>query len=294
MKTIYKDYTIAHKLTPNLDYVVDSVVANQEDFGSFMLNASKFFVSKFEALKGVFNIGGKVTQKELSKGTQNILKDLNKEDRLVDKIADAPGSKYLAVSKVLIPYIPGVRVDYYNLVTGIKPHALSISADIVGILEELDTYFSKLAGDDEFRTSLTPEKDLMAKIDKFQQELDKYLVDIMNGKIMEDHRELGDVIPNFTSLKICHNTLKEIISVRDFDKLATIQDLSAKIGSRATDFYKMVNNGSVAVSKVRLKEIKEILPTGAKLVTDTVAVARLVDASIRIHRALIAKLESIV
>ena len=293
MKNIYRDYNIAYKLVPDLDYAVNNIVANQEDFGSFMLTASKFFSSKFEALKGVFGLSSKVTTAELSKGTKKILSDLNKADNIVNKVSNAEGSKYMAVSKILIPYIPGINVDFYTLVTGIKPYAIKINEEIIPILEELDTYFSKLVGDVEFRTSLTPNKDLLDKIKKFQSELNDYLVDVINGQVLTDHREFKDVLPNFTSFKICHNTLKDIIGIRDFEKLATIQDISTRIGTRATNFYNMVNKGSVAVSKTRLNEIKDMLPLGAKLVTDAVAIARLVDASLRIQRVLIDKLSGL-
>lgn len=293
MKNIYRDYNIAYKLVPDLDYAVNNIVANQEDFGSFMLTASKFFSSKFEALKGVFGLSSKVTTTELSKGTKKILSDLNKADNIVNKVSNAEGSKYMAVSKILIPYIPGINVDFYTLVTGIKPYAIKINEEIIPILEELDTYFSKLVGDEEFRTSLTPNKDLLDRIKKFQGELNDYLVDVINGQVLTDHREFKDILPNFTSFKICHNTLKDIIGIRDFEKLATIQDISTRIGTRATNFYNMVNKGSVAVSKTRLNEIKDMLPLGAKLVTDAVAIARLVDASLRIQRVLIDKLSGL-
>lgn len=288
--TIYKDRDISYKLLPNMEYVVDSITANQEDFGSFMLSASKFFSSKIDALRGIFNLNGKVNTQELSKGTKALLKELESNDKLVDKIANEPGSKYLTLSKVLIPYIPGVAVDHYMLVTGIKPYALSISNDVIGILEELDTYISKLVGDQDFRTSLTPAKELTDKLTKIQSDMNKYLLEIIDGKIMKDHRELKDVIPNLSSVKVCHNTLKEIIGVRDFEKLAKLQELSNRLAGRANELYKLVNGSKVAISKTRLKEFKDMLPVGAKLIIDATTIARLVDGALRVQRSLLIKL----
>lgn len=290
MKTIYRDRDICYKILPNMEYVVDSAVANQEDFGSFMLSASKFFASKIDGLRGIFNLNSKVSTQELSKGTKALLKDLEKEDRLVDRLDKEAGSRYLTLSKVLIPYIPGVSVDHYTLVTGIKPYALNMSGEVIDVLEDLDTYISKIIGDQDFRTSLTPAKELTDKITKLQSDMNKYLLGVIDGRIMKDHRELKDVIPNLSSVKICHSTLKEIIGVRDFERLAKLQELSSRLANRANELYKLVNGSKVAISKTRLKEFKDMLPVGAKLVVDATTIARLVDGALRVHRALLIKL----
>lgn len=292
MQEVYKLYQEAKDHMVNTDYLGNYVTTNQEDFGSFVVKISEFFFKKMQSLGELFGISGRNNTKELSKISGKYTTELKAYDKDIEKIANKPGEVYLAVSKVLIPYMPGIKPDYYTLVTTLKDKVLFVHTVAIPLLEEVETYVSKIVGDEDFRTSIANDKKLVDKVKEVNNTLDSYLTEIMDGKILDDHRELQDVIPNLTSLKTCHETLKDIIGARDLNNLTKFFDLSNSIGDKITTFVKK-DSKTFAVNKTKFKETMDIVGGSAQLVSDCAAVLRILDTCLRIHRVLVLKLSNL-
>lgn len=294
MKSIYKNYRISKQLIPDMEYAVNQLTANHEGFGSFIMSVSNFFKKKIEAIAGVFGINSKNDTKEISKETSQLYKELAKFDNSLKKITKADSNLYKSLSAILLPWIPGVKPDLYTLVAGLKVNVDGIKSKALPYLEEADTFISKLIGDEEYRTSIIPNKELIDKLKSYSKETTVYLTDIIDGKLLADSRELKDVIPNLESIETIHTMLKDMIVAKDIENVQIIFNAGSSIADKAKELFNLVQKNSLTISKVRANEMGPVLQEAATIVTNVAAIVRMLDASVKVHKALVLKLDGII
>jgi hypothetical protein len=294
MKSIYKNYRISKQLIPDMEYAVNQLTANHEGFGSFIMSVSNFFKKKIEAIAGVFGINSKNDTKEISKETGQLYKELAKFDNSLKKITKADANLYKSLSAILLPWIPGVKPDLYTLVAGLKVNVDGIKSKALPYLEEADTFISKLIGDEEYRTSIIPNKELIDKLKSYSKETTVYLTDIIDGKLLADSRELKDVIPNLESIETIHTMLKDMIVAKDIENVQIIFNAASSIADKAKELFNLVQKNSLTISKVRANEMGPVLQEAATIVTNVAAIVRMLDASVKVHKALVLKLDGII
>ena len=294
MKSIYKNYRISKQLIPDMEYAVNQLTANHEGFGSFIMSVSNFFKKKIEAIAGVFGINSKNDTKEISKETSQLYKELAKFDNSLKKITKADSNLYKSLSAILLPWIPGVKPDLYTLVAGLKVNVDGIKSKALPYLEEADTFISKLIGDEEYRTSIIPNKELIDKLKSYSKETTVYLTDIIDGKLLADSRELKDVIPNLESIETIHTMLKDMIVAKDIENVQIIFNAGSSIADKAKELFNLVQKNSLTISKVRANEMGPVLQEAATIVPNVAAIVRMLDASVKVHKALVLKLDGII
>lgn len=294
MKSIYKNYRLSKQLIPDMEYAVNQLTANQEGFGSFIMSVSNFFKKKIDSIAGVFGINSKNDTKEISKETSQLYKELSKFDNGIKKIVKADDNLYKSLGAILLPWIPGVKPDLYNLVAGLKVNVDGIKTKALPYLEEADTFISKLIGDEDYRTSIIPNKELIEKLKSYSKETTSYLTDIIDGRLLADSRELKDVIPNLESIDTIHVALKDMIAAKDIENVQVIFNAAGSIATKAKELFNMVQKNSLTISKVRANEMGPVLQEAATIVTNVAAIVRMLDASVKVHKAILIKLDSII
>lgn len=294
MKSIYKNYRLSKQLIPDMEYAVNQLTANQEGFGSFIMSVSNFFKKKIDSIAGVFGINSKNDTKEISKETSQLYKELSKFDNGIKKIVKADENLYKSLGAILLPWIPGVKPDLYNLVAGLKVNVDGIKTKALPYLEEADTFISKLIGDEDYRTSIIPNKELIEKLKSYSKETTSYLTDIIDGRLLADSRELKDVIPNLESIDTIHVALKDMIAAKDIENVQVIFNAAGSIAAKAKELFNMVQKNSLTISKVRANEMGPVLQEAATIVTNVAAIVRMLDASVKVHKAILIKLDSII
>lgn len=294
MKSIYKNYRLSKQLIPDMEYAVNQLTANQEGFGSFIMSVSNFFKKKIDSIAGVFGINSKNDTKEISKETSQLYKELSKFDNGIKKIVKADENLYKSLGAILLPWIPGVKPDLYNLVAGLKVNVDGIKTKALPYLEEADTFISKLIGDEDYRTSIIPNKELIEKLKSYSKETTSYLTDIIDGRLLADSRELKDVIPNLESINTIHVALKDMIAAKDIENVQVIFNAAGNIATKAKELFNMVQKNSLTISKVRANEMGPVLQEAATIVTNVAAIVRMLDASVKVHKAILIKLDSII
>ena len=294
MKSIYKNYRLSKQLIPDMEYAVNQLTANQEGFGSFIMSVSNFFKKKIDSIAGVFGINSKNDTKEISKETSQLYKELSKFDNGLKKIVKADENLYKSLGSILLPWIPGVKPDLYNLVAGLKVNVDGIKTKALPYLEEADTFISKLMGDEDYRTSIIPNKELIEKLKSYSKETTSYLTDIIDGRLLADSRELKDVIPNLESIDTIHVALKDMIAAKDIENVQVIFNAAGNIVAKAKELFNMVQKNSLTISKVRANEMGPVLQEAATIVTNVAAIVRMLDASVKVHKAILIKLDSII
>lgn len=294
MKSIYKNYRLSKQLIPDMEYAVNQLTANQEGFGSFIMSVSNFFKKKIDSIAGVFGINSKNDTKEISKETSQLYKELSKFDNGIKKIIKADENLYKSLGAILLPWIPGVKPDLYNLVAGLKVNVDGIKTKALPYLEEADTFISKLIGDEDYRTSIIPNKELIEKLKSYSKETTSYLTDIIDGRLLADSRELKDVIPNLESIDTIHVALKNMIAAKDIENVQVIFNAAGSIATKAKELFNMVQKNSLTISKVRANEMGPVLQEAATIVTNVAAIVRMLDASVKVHKAILIKLDSII
>lgn len=293
MKTIYKNYIKANELNVDMDIVLKNTL-NQEGLGDFINKIGNFFITKIQSIKALFGFNSKSgNTTELSKGVSVVLKELNKLDKTVKELSETDIGFMNSVKGIKVPYIPGIEVNLYQLVTGITPIVSYINNNTMKILEDVDTFIAKLSDDSDFRLSMISDKDLIKRLTIDSKVVNDYIISIMNGKLIEDFRTLEDVIPNMNSISSIHTGLKSMVGVRDLDNLKKLSNVSEEIANRVDGLYNRIKEGELNISKVKLNDMVVILKSSAQLVTDSIAAIRLVDASIKIHKHIVEKLEKI-
>ena len=278
MKNIYKTYKISKELTPDMKYAIEQLTANQEGFGSFLVDASNFFKKKIDAIRGVFGLNSKNDTKEISKESSKLYKDLQSYDKLVKSIGSKQ-DKYDAVSSIIVPWIPGVKSDLYTLVTGLKSNVSGIYDSGLVYLEEADTFLAKLLGDEEYATSVIPNKELLGKLSSYKDSTTKYLT---------------DVIPNFSSVEIIHNSFKDMIVAKELENVQQVFNKAESLAARAKELYNRVQSKDFTISTVRAKEMGPLLQDSAAIVTNIGAIVRLLDAGVTVHKAILQKLDKLI
>ena len=294
MKSIYKNYRLSKQLIPDMEYAVNQLTANQEGFGSFIMSVSNFFKKKIDSIAGVFGLNSKNDTKEISKETSQLYKELSKFDNGIKKIVKADDNLYKSLGAILLPWIPGVKPDLYNLVAGLKVNVDGIKTKALPYLEEADTFISKLIGDEDYRTSIIPNKELIEKLKSYSKETTSYLTDIIDGRLLADSRELKDVIPNLESIDTIHVALKDMIAAKDIENVQVIFNAAGNIATKAKELFNMVQKNSLTISKVRANEMGPVLQEAATIVTNVAAIVRMLDASVKVHKAILIKLDSII
>lgn len=294
MKSIYKNYRLSKQLIPDMEYAVNQLTANQEGFGSFIMSVSNFFKKKIDSIAGVFGINSKNDTKEISKETSQLYRELSKFDNGIKKIIKADENLYKSLGAILLPWIPGVKPDLYNLVAGLKVNVDGIKTKALPYLEEADTFISKLIGDEDYRTSIIPNKELIEKLKSYSKETTSYLTDIIDGRLLADSRELKDVIPNLESIDTIHVALKDMIAAKDIENVQIIFNAAGNIATKAKELFNMVQKNSLTISKVRANEMGPVLQEAATIVTNVAAIVRMLDASVKVHKAILIKLDSII
>lgn len=294
MKSIYKNYRLSKQLIPDMEYAVNQLTANQEGFGSFIMSVSNFFKKKIDSIAGVFGINSKNDTKEISKETSQLYRELSKFDNGIKKIVKADDNLYKSLGAILLPWIPGVKPDLYNLVAGLKVNVDGIKTKALPYLEEADTFISKLIGDEDYRTSIIPNKELIEKLKGYSKETTSYLTDIIDGRLLADSRELKDVIPNLESIDTIHVALKDMIAAKDIENVQVIFNAAGNIATKAKELFNMVQKNSLTISKVRANEMGPVLQEAATIVTNVAAIVRMLDASVKVHKAILIKLDSII
>lgn len=294
MKSIYKNYRLSKQLIPDMEYAVNQLTANQEGFGSFIMSVSNFFKKKIDSIAGVFGINSKNDTKEISKETSQLYRELSKFDNGIKKIVKADENLYKSLGAILLPWIPGVKPDLYNLVAGLKVNVDGIKSKALPYLEEADTFISKLIGDEDYRTSIIPNKELIEKLKSYSKETTSYLTDIIDGRLLADSRELKDVIPNLESIDTIHVALKDMIAAKDIENVQVIFNAAGNIATKAKELFNMVQKNSLTISKVRANEMGPVLQEAATIVTNVAAIVRMLDASVKVHKAILIKLDSII
>ena len=294
MKSIYKNYRLSKQLIPDMEYAVNQLTANQEGFGSFIMSVSNFFKKKIDSIAGVFGINSKNDTKEISKETSQLYRELSKFDNGIKKIVKADDNLYKSLGAILLPWIPGVKPDLYNLVAGLKVNVDGIKTKALPYLEEADTFISKLIGDEDYRTSIIPNKELIEKLKSYSKETTSYLTDIIDGRLLADSRELKDVIPNLESIDTIHVALKDMIAAKDIENVQVIFNAAGSIATKAKELFNMVQKNSLTISKVRANEMGPVLQEAATIVTNVAAIVRMLDASVKVHKAILIKLDSII
>ena len=262
MKNIYKTYKISKELTPDMKYAIEQLTANQEGFGSFLVDASNFFKKKIDAIRGVFGLNSKNDTKEISKESSKLYKDLQSYDKLVKSIGSKQ-DKYDAVSSIIVPWIPGVKSDLYTLVTGLKSNVSGIYDSGLPYLEEADTFLAKLLGDEEYATSVIPNKELLGKLSSYKDSTTKYLTDVIDGRTL-------------------------------MDNVQQVFNKAESLANRAKELYNRAQSKDFTISTVRAKEMGPLLQDSAAIVTNIGAIVRLLDAGVTVHKAILQKLDKLI
>jgi hypothetical protein len=294
MKSIYKNYKISKELLPDMTYAIDQLTANQEGFGSFIMSVTSFFKKKIEAISGIFGINSKNDTKEISKETAALYKEFSKFDKTVNQTVKSEDKIYNSLRSILIPWIPGVKPDLYSLVTGLKLQVDEVQNKALPLLDQTDTFISKLLGDEDYRTSIIPNKELVDSLKKYSKDTTNYLTDIINGKQVADSREFEDVIPNMQSIETIHNILKDLLFAKDLEKVQEVFNYANKIGNNAKELLSQAQKNQLNISKVRANELGPVLQESAAIVTNVAAIIRILDASVKIHKAILEKLSYLV
>lgn len=279
-------YNKSNHLMPKMTRANDLVTVNQEGLGEFIQKVSGFFLEKITSIKEIFSINGK-------KPTFNI-KDFNKLSPSINKLSELDASAQAALKNILIPWIPGIDQDFYQLVTGLVPHLDNIQKNGEAILEDVDTYLAKIAGDEDFRISKAPSKDLLNSLKKFESNDTVYLETIINGRQMKDVIEIEKALPNFKVLPNIHASLE---SITDVSKVATLEKIVDKINrlvDRANGIYTILKQDKTAMSKVKVDELVNVLTYSSKIVINISSLIRLYDAATKVEKALIEKLSKVI
>ena len=279
-------YNKSNHLMPKMSRANDLVTVNQEGLGEFIQKVSGFFLEKITSIKEIFSINGK-------KPTFNI-KDFNKLSPSINKLSELDASAQAALKNILIPWIPGIDQDFYQLVTGLVPHLDNIQKNGEAILEDVDTYLAKIAGDEDFRISKAPSKDLLNSLKKFESNDTVYLETIINGRQMKDVIEIEKALPNFKVLPNIHASLE---SITDVSKVATLEKIVDKINrlvERANGIYTILKQDKTAMSKVKVDELVNVLTYSSKIVINISSLIRLYDAATKVEKALIEKLSKVI
>lgn len=263
-----------------------------EGFGTFITKVSNLFKTKINALKDIFKITG--DEKRGFSNTSKVLNDEMKEVvRDINNVANKGGEFFKAVSDIVVPTIPGIKVDFFQLSNVLNKNSNLIMTSVKPLLSSVDTYMSKITNDESFRTSVAP-NDLLSNIQKVSEELNKDLVSIIDAKRIDDKTQLKNFIPNLTCLKDIAINLNSSIVVKDMNLVSDIYSLNNSISTKIDNLYTLLNDkNKVRISKVRLDELCGILKVSSQLVTDTSAYIRLCDASHKLFINLIKKLEKI-
>ena len=279
-------YNKSNHLMPRMSRANDLVTVNQEGLGEFIQKVSGFFLEKITSIKEIFSINGK-------KPTFNI-KDFNKLSPSINKLSELDASAQAALKNILIPWIPGIDQDFYQLVTGLVPHLDNIQKNGEAVLEDVDTYLAKIAGDEDFRISKAPSKDLLNTLKKFESNDTVYLETIINGRQMKDVIEIEKALPNFKVLPNIHASLE---SITDISKVATLEKIADKINrlvDRANGIYTILKQDKTAMSKVKVDELVNVLTYSSKIVINISSLIRLYDAATKVEKALIEKLSKVI
>ena len=287
-------YNSSKKTLLNMDRSESLLVANHEDIRSFMKKVSGFFIKKVNDVASLFSSNSKNNTKNLSRGIRLIIKDLEREDKNVVKIAALSPESFDIMKKIIVPWIPGIDVTYPELIKSIETHIINISTTGIKLLEEADTYISKLSSDEEFRMSMIPNKDFINRLKDYNKVTTGYLESMINGKKIKDNIELGEILPDGKSFLDSHNILKGIIGYKDIDSVQNIFDMSGNIAKRTNELHDTLVDGNLAISRTKVKEMPVILKESAQLVTNCAALLRLLDAATRVHMVLLSKLVLVV
>lgn len=266
-----------------------------EGFGSFLSKIGNFFKNKLNAIKEIFNVTSKEKQ---ALGDLNArMKIVNSEVSVVSKsaynVSTKGGEFFKAVGSILVPTIPGIKVDLLTLSTLLSSKTDVLINGVKPILSEIDTYISKINNDVDFRMSVAP-NDLSKRVKNISDGLNKDLVKIIDTKQVDDKTQLKNLLPNLSSLKTITDNFKSSIIVKDMKLIGEIYDLNLAISTKIDTLIEMLNKGEkVNISKVRLDELCDILKFSSQLITDTSAYIRLTDAGHKILAIIVQKLEKI-
>lgn len=293
MDTFYKNYVESRRLTPDLTTTASTLISNQEGIGNFISSIGDFFLKKVNDIKGVFGINAKNDLKAFSKEAKMIYKEFSSLDSVVKRVSSLDKEKYDLIKGVKVPWIPGVDTDLPTLLSGIEVHVNEINSVAIPLLEEVDTYISKVAGEDSYRLSTVPNKDLVKKLNNYTKGTTGYLTSIINGKKLLDFKEFQDVVPNLGSIGTCHDILKGIIVNKEVGKVQEIFNKSESLGVRSKELYETLQSESIQMSKIRVNELVDVLKASAQLVTDVAGIIRILDASGRVHLSVCGKIANL-
>ena len=279
-------YNTSYRYMPRMNRASDLITLDQEGLGSFIKSVSGFFLDKVKSIREIFAINGKKPALDIT-GFKHLATP-------IDKMAGLDEDAQLAIKKIIVPWIPGIDQDFYQLVIGLVPRLDNIQKNSEGILESIDTYLAKIAGDEEFRASKTPSKDLIKSIKKFEEDDTKYLESIINGKQLQDHIELGKAIPNVKVMGTIHTTLQSVTSVNTVKNLENLLEKINKLVKRADGIYEMLKANNTAMSKTKIDELVQVLTIASKIVINISSLIRLYDASLKVEKAIVEKLSNVI
>lgn len=286
-------YNRSKKSIKNIDRSESLLIANHEDISSFMKNVSDFFIKKVKDVTSLFDSNGNNNVKSISKGTRAMIKELSKEDKKVEKIANISPDTFKLVSKIVVPWIPGIDVDYPTLVKSMEPHIYAINNTGIKLLEEANTFIAKLGSDEEFRLSMVPSKDFIKRLTDYNKITTDYLESLINGKKIKDNIELGEILPDGKAFLDAHSTLKNILGSKDVEYVQNIFDMSNDIAKRTMELHDTLLEGDMKISRTRTKEMPVVLKESAQLVTNCAGLVRILDAASRVHNVLLTKLSAV-
>ena len=109
-----------------------------------------------------------------------------------------------------------------------------------------------------------------------------------------DNRELKDVIPNFSSVEVIHNSFKDMIVAKELENVQQVFNKAESLAARAKELYNRVQSKNFTISTVRAKEMGPLLQDSAAIVTNIGAIVRLLDAGVTVHKAILQKLDKLI
>ena len=96
------------------------------------------------------------------------------------------------------------------------------------------------------------------------------------------------------SIETIHNTLKDLLFAKDLEKVQEVFNYANKIGNNAKELLSQAQKNQLNISKVRANELGPVLQESAAIVTNVAAIIRILDASVKIHKAILEKLSYLV
>lgn len=247
-----------------------------EDAGSFVSGISSYVTEKIKDISTSFSINsdrlGKVSKKDLSEQAKE-LSDLKKD--IASILKDV---KFQTVDMRETPVTLGLKVDLLTMVNKIDGVIKTISEDLDGSIDEIDTIVSNMLANADYRKRLKPGK----KFDKMRttvHQIDEVVEELIDPNGTKDRLAIGKVIPNLNSLNTIHERLRTQNNLFTFKDIKSIKDRVSVLNQKVDSLYTLFSEdeNELKVSKESITELAWALESLAEYVTKSITVFYLLN-----------------